>query len=65
MANWVLQGLRTGIKTTRYPQRAEAAAGVSPGRPIGAVAHSEEDAEFSRRDLSDWGSFSPQGLGRD
>ena len=45
MANWVLQGLRTGIKTTRYPQRAEAAAGVSPGRPIGAVAHSEEDAE--------------------
>ncbi len=45
MANWVLQGLRTGIKTTRYPRGVEAAVGVSPGRPIGTVAHSEEDAE--------------------
>ncbi len=37
MANWVLEGLRTGIKTTAYPRRPERAAGVSPGRPAGAA----------------------------
>jgi hypothetical protein len=37
MTNWVLKGLRTGIKTTGYPREPEKAAGVSPGRPIGAV----------------------------
>jgi hypothetical protein len=36
MANWVLKGLRTGVKSTAYPARAETAAGVSPGRPAGA-----------------------------
>jgi Ni,Fe-hydrogenase III small subunit len=35
MANWVLKGLRTGIKSTAYPAASEDAAGVSPGRPIG------------------------------
>jgi Ni,Fe-hydrogenase III small subunit len=44
MANWVFQGLRTGIKTTPYPARAEDAVGVSPGRPVGASFQSEEDA---------------------
>jgi Ni,Fe-hydrogenase III small subunit len=44
MANWVFQGLRTGIKTTPYPGRAEEAVGVSPGRPLG-VSLSSEDAE--------------------
>ena len=27
MANWVLKGLRTGIRTTSYPARAENGAG--------------------------------------
>jgi Ni,Fe-hydrogenase III small subunit len=33
MANWVLKGLRTGIKTTGYPERPETTAGVTPGLP--------------------------------
>lgn len=33
MSKWVFRGLRTGIKSTRYPQSQETAAGVSPGRP--------------------------------
>ena len=45
MANWVLRGLRTGISTSAYPEVPEAAAGVSPGRPHGAFALSEHDAE--------------------
>jgi Ni,Fe-hydrogenase III small subunit/ferredoxin-like protein FixX len=36
MANWVLKGLRTGVKTGAYPNRVEDAPGISPGRPIGA-----------------------------
>lgn len=30
---WVLQGLHTGIRTTRYPAKMEKAPGVSPGIP--------------------------------
>ena len=33
MPNWVLMGLKSGVKTTDYPNRAEIAPGVSPGRP--------------------------------
>lgn len=36
MSKWVTRGLRTGIRTTRYPDREERADGVSPGRPISA-----------------------------
>ena len=34
MSQWVLRGLKTGIKSTPYPARAEAAAGISPGYPV-------------------------------
>jgi Ni,Fe-hydrogenase III small subunit len=34
MTKWVLKGLRTGIVTTTYPDRAEEAPGVSPGLPF-------------------------------
>jgi Ni,Fe-hydrogenase III small subunit len=34
MAKWVCKGLKTGVKTTRYPGRPETAGGVSPGLPI-------------------------------
>lgn len=37
MSQWVIKGLRTGIKTTGYPRTAEAAAGVSPGMPVGGA----------------------------
>lgn len=35
MSQWVIKGIRTGIKTTAYPLRAELAAGVTPGLPDG------------------------------
>lgn len=35
MSQWVIKGLQTGIKTTRYPARKETQAGVSPGLPLG------------------------------
>jgi Ni,Fe-hydrogenase III small subunit/NAD-dependent dihydropyrimidine dehydrogenase PreA subunit len=42
MTNWVLRGLRTGIKTTRYPGTEDATAGVTPGRPVSAPLADEE-----------------------
>ena len=35
MSQWVINGLRTGIRTTAYPAKPEPAAGVSPGLPAG------------------------------
>jgi Ni,Fe-hydrogenase III small subunit len=35
MSQWVIKGLRTGIKTTAYPAKPETAAGVTPGLPVG------------------------------
>lgn len=34
MRGWVLTGLKTGIKSTRYPEEEEKRPGVSPGLPI-------------------------------
>jgi Ni,Fe-hydrogenase III small subunit len=45
MANWVLKGLRTGIKSGGYPSRAEEAPGASPGRPAGTRPKSVGAAE--------------------
>jgi Ni,Fe-hydrogenase III small subunit len=45
MANWVLKGLRTGIRTTGYPGQPETAPGVSPGLPRGTMVESTEKAE--------------------
>ena len=44
MTNWVLKGLRTGIKTTSYPEAPERAAGVSPGRPGATLLRSPASA---------------------
>ncbi len=33
MAGWFLKGVALGVKTTKYPRRAEQAPGVSPGLP--------------------------------
>jgi Ni,Fe-hydrogenase III small subunit len=35
MSQWVINGIRRGIKTTAYPGRMERAAGVTPGMPLG------------------------------
>jgi Ni,Fe-hydrogenase III small subunit len=45
VANWVLKGLRTGIRTTGYPRRADDAPGVSPGRPLGTALPSSDQAD--------------------
>jgi Ni,Fe-hydrogenase III small subunit len=45
MANWVLKGLRTGVKSTAYPDHMEDAPGVSPGRPTATPPKSVAAAE--------------------
>lgn len=37
MTKWVIKGVRTGVKSTRYPAIAERAPGVTPGRPSDTV----------------------------
>jgi hypothetical protein len=54
MADWVLKGLRTGIKTTLYPERREMTPGVTPGRPLGTFLKSAEGGN-ARRVLSNGG----------
>ena len=43
MSQWVRRGIRTGIKTTRYPAVEETAPGISPGLPLGGT-YTEEQA---------------------
>jgi Ni,Fe-hydrogenase III small subunit len=45
MANWVLKGLRTGIKSSSYPDKRDDSRGVSPGRPVGTSLNSLEAAD--------------------
>jgi len=45
MANWVLKGLRTGIKSSGYPARSDDAPGISPGRPVGTTLKSTAAAD--------------------
>lgn len=44
MANWVLQGLRAGVRSNSYPARHDELPGVSPGRPLGGKSETAEDA---------------------
>jgi Ni,Fe-hydrogenase III small subunit len=59
MGQWVLSGLRTGIKSTRYPRRPETAPGVSPGLPTVGVTSAEEAAALASRCPT--GALTPQG----
>ena len=49
MSQWVINGIRTGIKTTAYPARPETAAGVSPGLPVGGDYPANEIASLIAR----------------
>jgi Ni,Fe-hydrogenase III small subunit len=49
MSQWVINGLRRGIKTTAYPGRAEDAAGVTPGLPRGGATELATGAELVER----------------
>ncbi len=41
MSQWVIRGLRTGVKSTRYPRVEETAAGTSPGLPVSTALSSD------------------------
>ncbi len=45
MTKWVWKGIRTGIKTTRYPKEEETAPGISPGRPLPTPYNGEKESE--------------------
>jgi Ni,Fe-hydrogenase III small subunit len=48
MSDWVIKGIRTGIKTTAYPRDVESAAGVTPGLPLGGRFGAEAPALVER-----------------
>ena len=48
MSQWVIKGIRTGIKTTAYPRGAEHASGVTPGLPRGTDAGAGASALVER-----------------
>jgi Ni,Fe-hydrogenase III small subunit len=49
MSQWVINGIRAGIKTTAYPAKPETAAGVTPGLPVGGnYPANEMDSLLSR-----------------
>lgn len=47
MSQWVRKGIRTGVRTTAYPARAETAAGVSPGLPLGGTYPASDIASLT------------------
>jgi Ni,Fe-hydrogenase III small subunit len=49
MATWVYSGIRTGIKTTRYPRAADGTPGVTPGIPVGRVLKNGDVGEVVDR----------------
>jgi Ni,Fe-hydrogenase III small subunit/ferredoxin-like protein FixX len=49
VSQWVVKGIRTGIKTTRYPSAVEKAAGVTPGRPSPATLDAAAAASLVER----------------
>jgi len=48
MNKWVLKGLKTGIKTTLYPDKEETSPGISPGLPQGKQTMGDEAQVVSR-----------------
>jgi Ni,Fe-hydrogenase III small subunit len=61
MANWVLKGLRTGIRSSGYPDRREDAPGISPGRPIGTRLSASRAEELAK--LCPTGAIAAEGAG--
>jgi Ni,Fe-hydrogenase III small subunit/ferredoxin-like protein FixX len=48
MSQWVIKGIRTGIRTTPYPAAAERAAGVTPGLPAASACAADAAALVER-----------------
>jgi Ni,Fe-hydrogenase III small subunit len=49
MSQWVINGIRRGIKTTAYPDGTEQAAGVTPGLPHGGEVDAATGAALAER----------------
>ena len=49
MSQWVINGIRRGIKTTAYPSRTEGAAGVTPGQDVEVEARREDGTALTFR----------------
>lgn len=48
MSQWVIKGIRSGIKTTHYPRHAEPAPGTTPGLPAGPAAAADAQSIVER-----------------
>jgi Ni,Fe-hydrogenase III small subunit len=62
MSQWVIKGLRTGIKSTRYPRVEETAAGTSPGLPAGSKLSPELAQSAVARCPTDALEVAPEGV---
>ena len=62
MSQWVIKGLRTGVKSTHYPRVEETAAGTSPGLPAGAKLSSELARSVVARCPTDALEVAPDGV---
>ena len=49
MSQWLIKGLRTGVKSTGYPRSAEHAAGVTPGMPSASELGAKAAAALAAR----------------
>lgn len=49
MGNWLMSGLRMGVKTTRYPRHPDDTPGVTPGLPAGKVLKNGDAGEVADR----------------
>jgi Ni,Fe-hydrogenase III small subunit len=49
MSQWIINGLRAGIKTTGYPHKSEEALGTTPGRPCGTELDPRVAQELAAR----------------
>jgi Ni,Fe-hydrogenase III small subunit len=65
MSQWVINGIRAGIKTTAYPARPETAAGVSPGLPVGGDYPANQIASLIERCPADVFSQTGSGMAAD
>jgi Ni,Fe-hydrogenase III small subunit len=61
MSQWVINGIRAGIKTIAYPAKPETAAGVTPGLPVGGYYPANQTASLIERCPTE--VFSPAGNG--
>jgi Ni,Fe-hydrogenase III small subunit len=49
MSQWVRKGLRTGVRTTGYPDTTETTPGVTPGLPVAAAYAGNDAASLAAR----------------